>query len=75
MKQYCRYCSELIVGDIAYCFAKKKQINERTAKTTNKCPHFSLNRVDAFMENEKGYKPREPKQKQCDGQVSLFEKG
>lgn len=32
---------------------------------------------DAFMENVKGYKPREekePKQKECNGQISLSDK-
>lgn len=71
MAQYCRYCNELIVGDFAYCYVKKKKISEKAAKNTNKCPHFSLNKVDAFLENEKGYKPRQPKQKQCNGQLAL----
>ena len=30
--------------------------------------------MDAFFENEKGYKPREPKKEQCDGQIKLFGK-
>ena len=71
MAQYCRYCSELIVGDFAYCYVKKKQISETAAKKTNKCPHFDLNKVDAFLENEKGYQPRQEKKKECDGQLTL----
>lgn len=62
MAQYCRYCNELIVGDIAWCDKKKKVIPEHLAKTTNYCPFYSLNKVDAFGENEKGYNPRHSKE-------------
>lgn len=58
MAQYCRYCSGLVVGDVAYCTTKKKEIPEHLAKTTNYCPHYDLNPIDAFGENEKGYQPR-----------------
>lgn len=61
MAQYCRYCGDLVVGDIAYCTIKKKQIPEHLAKTTNYCPHYNFNSIDAFGENEKGYQPRNAK--------------
>lgn len=76
MAQYCRYCSALVVGDIPYCTKKKKQIKETNAKTTNYCPHYDLNPIDAFGENEKGYQPRNPKTtpvQQCDGQMDISE--
>ena len=73
MAQYCRYCSALVVGDIPYCTTKKKQIKEINAKTTNYCPHYDLNPIDAFGENEKGYKPRHPKEpeQQIEGQMEI----
>ena len=72
MAQYCRYCSELVVGDTAYCTKKKKEIPEHLAKTTNYCPFYDLNPVDAFGENEKGYQPRNAKAvTQLEGQMSI----
>lgn len=74
MAQYCRYCSGLVVGDVAYCTTKKKEIPEHLAKTTNHCPHYDLNPIDAFGENEKRYQPRHKKediQQQCEGQMDL----
>lgn len=73
MAQYCRYCSDLVVGDVAYCTTKKKEIPEHLAKTTNYCPHYDFNHIDAFGENEKGYQPRNAKavEKQCDGQIDI----
>lgn len=73
MAQYCRYCSDLVVGDIAYCTTKKKEISEHLAKTTNYCPHYDFNPIDAFGENEKGYQPRNAKvvEQQCDGQMDI----
>lgn len=75
MAQYCRYCGDLIVGDIAYCTIKKKQIPEHLAKTTNYCPHYNFNSIDAFGENEKGYQPRNAKAavQQLEGQMNISE--
>lgn len=75
MAQYCRYCSSLVVGDTAYCTAKKKEIPEHLAKTTNYCPYYDLNPIDAFGENEKGYQPRHKKEPEenIPGQMSLEE--
>lgn len=75
MAQYCRYCSALVVGDVPYCTTKKKQIKETNAKTTNYCPSYEFNPVDAFGENEKGYQPRHSKgpEKQCEGQMNISE--
>lgn len=75
MKQYCRYCSNMVCGDANYCTAKKKCFSDNYIKSTNDCKDFDLNPIDALGENEKGYQSKEPKQEQCDGQISLFEKG
>lgn len=75
MKQYCRYCCYLVVGDANYCTKHENAMSEATAKSLNRCSDFAFNPIDAFFENEDGYKPREqknPKKEQCDGQISLF---
>lgn len=74
MAQYCRYCTGLIVGDIAWRQEKKKEIPEHLAKTTNYCPMFELNPIDAFGENEAGYQPRhkrKEKDENLPGQMSI----
>ena len=45
MAQYCRYCSNLVVGDIAYCQIRKKEIREALAKTTNYCRRLISTRL------------------------------
>lgn len=76
MKQYCRYCASLIVGDVPYCERQKRVLSEATAKRSNTCKDFDLNPIDAFMENEKGYQPRRektPEEKQIkENQVSFL---
>ena len=74
IKQYCRYCCHCHCGDFVYCDIKGKSLTEKSAKTTNKCKDFLFNEIDVFYEGDmnKVYRPREPKQKQCDGQLSLF---
>lgn len=67
MTQYCRYCCYLCVGDANYCSEKQQTMSDAVAKSPNRCHSFALNPIDAFGENERGYKPREPKKKQCDG--------
>lgn len=75
MAQYCRYCGDLAVGDVAYCSTKQKTIPEHLAKTTNYCPYYNFNPIDAFGENEKGYQPRNQKVavQQLDGQMNISE--
>lgn len=72
MKQYCRYCAWMVVGDANYCSRQERTMSDGCAKSPNRCHDFTFNPIDAFGENEKGYHPREPKKKQCDGQMSLF---
>lgn len=75
MAQYCRYCTALVVGDVPYCTTKSKEIREALAKTTNYCPHYDFNNMDAFGENENGYQPRNKKRsdEQIDGQMTFEE--
>lgn len=75
MAQYCRYCTFLVTGNGICCTELNKEISEKRAKSVNKCNSFDLNTIDAFGENEKGYTPRKPKQKECSGQLSIFGKG
>ena len=59
MKQYCRYCANLVYGDSCYCEVKRECLNYNSCKRPNKCKSFELNPVDALGENPKEYKPRE----------------
>lgn len=54
MRQYCRYCAWMVVGDANYCSRQERTMSDGCAKSPNR------------------YHPREPKKKQCDGQLSLF---
>lgn len=60
MKQYCRYCSNCIVGDAVYCEALNKTMSEEKAKRLNRCKEFVFNEIDVF-DLEKRYKPRKEK--------------
>ncbi len=74
MKQYCRYCCYLTVGDANYCSIRNKTMSDETAKSTNRCNDFAFNCIDAFGENEKGYTSRKKgkkKKAQCDGQMKI----
>lgn len=79
MKQYCRYCYGLCVGDMAYCSTKERVISEAAAKAQNRCSDFLYNPIDAFGGIDKDgktheYAPRKPKETkktQCEGQMSL----
>lgn len=73
MKQYCRYCSNCVYGDVVYCEELKKVMSEASAKTVNHCKHFEFNEIDALNGClDKKYKPRTPKVID-DNQPSLFE--
>lgn len=76
MKQYCRYCSWLVYGDVPYCRKDERVLSEAYAKRVNTCKDFDLNPIDAFGENEKGYRPRRektPEEKQIkENQVSFL---
>ena len=76
MRQYCRYCAALVVGDWPYCRTKKKFISEYAAKRANSCPNFEFLELDAFAENEHPYTPRKEKPPEPDvrdvDQISFF---
>ena len=76
MKQYCRYCINLCVNNVPYCMEHKECLSESYCKHPNNCKDFVFANVepenqDAFGETN-GYKPRQPRQKDCDGQICLF---
>lgn len=72
MRQYCRYCSSLVTGNGIYCEARHKEISESYAKSVNTCKLFEYNPMDAFFENERGYKPRSNRRSD-DAQLKMFE--
>ena len=61
MKQYCRYCSNLCYGDVAYCRKHEQTMSDAAARRVNTCKDFDLNPIDAFGENPNPYKPRREK--------------
>lgn len=69
MKHKCRYCTNCIVGDVAYCELKDKTMSDASAKRINKCAGFEFNPMDAF--GEKDYTEPKPKQKQAANQKLL----
>ena len=77
MKQYCRYCIYLCVNNVPYCNAHEECVSKSSCKRPNKCKDFIFADVapefqDAFGETN-GYVPHKPRQKTCDGQMSLDE--
>ena len=73
MTQYCRYCSLAVLNDddLIYCEAKDEMRERKQIRNPNKCKHFEFNPVDVLDENKK-YRPREPKKKNIEGQVSFL---
>lgn len=71
MKQYCRYCAHLVYGDVCYCEKKKWIKTYSSCKQRNKCNDFIFNPIDALAENLNGYKPREKKQIEINGQTLI----
>ena len=59
MTQYCRYCNNFVCGNGEWCEVKQKEVTEKYAKRPNRYRDFELNPIDAYGENEKGYRPRE----------------
>lgn len=70
MKQYCRYCSHCVYGDVVYCEVLNDTMSEKKAKRVNKCKHFELNEIDVFNIN-KTYKSKQTKKKEAE-QTKLF---
>ena len=66
MAQYCRYCSEMVCGDVNYCSKKKRTYTDKHIRHTNTCRDFDLNPIDALRINLKNYQPR-PKRIKPDG--------
>lgn len=80
MKQYCRYCVNLVVNNVPYCSEKKKVKGVDSCKRPNKCKNFVFADVepeyqDAFGETngykERKHKERKPKEVVFDGQMTF----
>lgn len=72
IRKYCVYCSFLTYGDCYYCSDKDEVMKESMVKKPNNCPSFSLCPL-GHVETGKQYKPREEKQEQIEGQVTIWE--
>jgi hypothetical protein len=57
MKQYCRYCSKAVYGDVWWCELLEETIPERKATKPNNCEHFEFCSFAADNE-DLVYKPK-----------------
>lgn len=57
MKQYCRYCNNLVTGNGIWCSERQTELSEAYTKTINHCKDFEFNEIDAYDER-KIYKSR-----------------
>ena len=73
MKQYCRYCANMVCGDANWCDWYERTFSTNQIKRPNKCQGFVFNEIDALGENPHPYKPRE-KKTVCSEQIA-FTKG
>lgn len=79
MKHYCRYCSHCVGqdGGIGYCEQRNEMVNKKIVR--NACNDFDFCEIDAFYfdrsdnPEDAKYKPRNMKEKQLKGQISLFD--
>ena len=70
MRQYCRYCSNMVCGNGNYCSVHGRTFSDAYIKSANTCKDFELNEIDALGLTET-YKPR--KEKREDGvQLQIF---
>jgi hypothetical protein len=72
MRQYCRYCSWIICGDVCYCQQKKKELTEQQVCQSNTCRLFDFTPEDALGTGHM-YTPRPRRNRQIKGQMTLEE--
>lgn len=66
----CRYCAEMICGDVNYCECKGITISDAALPKVRKCFHWMGN--DMAADSFKIWEPRQEKQpKECEGQEVL----
>lgn len=75
MRQYCRYCVNLVTGNGIYCTKKEKELSESFCMGKNFCKDFEFCETDAFGYNPRPYTPRvaEDDDEPLEGQIDLFD--
>ena len=77
MKQYCRYCVNLVTGNGIYCTVLNKERSEASTKVVNYCKNFEFCEIDAYdMDHKykpKIRKPRDSLNDNIEGQLSIFD--
>ncbi len=79
MKHYCRYCIHCIAQDEDEAVCEERNIMVKKTSVRDACKLFDFCEIDAFYFNRSDnpedarYKPRTPRKKQCDGQITLWE--
>ena len=64
-KQYCRYCSFCIYGDVPYCTDHDEVLSDRKIRQENHCKDFDLSAL-GDVESGRQYKPRRRAQADTD---------
>lgn len=70
MKQYCRYCSSCVFGDVPYCDVQSKILTESYIKRENHCKDYGFCNIDAISGKE--YTPRKQNNKKKSEMGTLF---
>lgn len=66
----CRYCAEMVCGDVNYCEAKHIVVRDSALSKVRNCGHWIGNTMAADTYEEWEPKP-EPKPQHCEGQLRL----
>lgn len=71
MKQYCRYCSEAVYGDVWWCEYYHKIMNDRQATSENHCAAFDFLSMAADNPDLE-YRPHNKKANKNPDQIKMF---
>ncbi len=69
MRQYCRYCANLCMGDAVYCNHKGVTMSEKSIYRPNNCKYYDY---CGMNENNEPHVQREQKRKNKIDNISLF---
>lgn len=69
MKQYCKYCANMVCGDANYCEINAACYTDKQISRVNNCKYFEFNSIDALTGNTYKPRPKYPKQ----GQITFDE--
>lgn len=74
MKQYCRYCTWLCIGNGIWCNQRSKELSESYTKHQNKCTDYDNCNIDVYTGIERKIRVSKTVEENCKGQLSIFDK-